>query len=890
MEENTNSDIDLTELEQEEINQKAQSLGVSTESLEEHFKRLKSLATKSCEAGLSGLQLSQEEKEAAKDLLLSNIHREFFERIDRDGIERVQDIISDIIIEKEELSQSEFAIGQLIGAENVLEDRNKQSAREQAEYTDTIVKTMDDLKEAKKEEMKVDEFENHRVNDTNMDPYYTEIANNSLNDFIENLDNLIPLTEKQNDAYSRMLTSDEFDKGRDYLLHNLSFITGYATEDEIVPYDQIPEEDVEKMLEELYVHWRIVYDSGRENSDDEMEAFKAKVVLAKKVLPPEYFDDENLLNVNYFLENYLNMYRRSHNLPPDAEVDLNEVFEDAMSWCSDERTNVEFLSVDDMKYEHIATHRYLRINRLVKEWVNGENGRTEDEVLTYMSKNIPGLLKYLESLDEGKFIKRPGEDGLYPKGEMGRLIADTKMKHMQDLSVDLLLEAYGREKQIDIAEGREGTEKFADEFTDESCRLIFARKIIVDVLTTGRADPEFIKKALKTCPSVLKAAIKEVTDRSSDLIKEENVGFTIGLENILTDESQVETLLNAEPMVFPTLDNGNVTYSPYDMTDIDKKLVRQREEGRYGEERDYSIRSNLISVNRTRMAKAEIRSRDTRGTEGTELEGLSYSDSSEIIITDAEFKEYRDLVAEYQSIDKKDFISLCNFARAHHGLPRIDYLDDKVKSINTGHKIEDIMQFHEGIKRLKDALVIVQSIAVKSEDIGTGREVATIARMKKLAISSPEAFIDAIDYMKDVDTRKGSAVLPFKRPLEEIDKIKTGYMNIVNSNVSMDNKKEMIMQYTKANPELMSYVIRDYQAKHNIPGISDEIYEYSQEAFRFVTKALEFENAITSTSYDDRTLRTSMSLLSQEQVDYVRQRIEADNRKNVNRNGFNKKS
>lgn len=884
MDENPNNDVELTELEQEEVGKKAQEIGVSSETLEEQFKKLKSLATKRCEAGFASLSLSQEEKEMAKVELLSRIHQEFFERIDIEGVEKVEDIIKSLVIEKGEMAQSPVAIGRLIGGNSIEERHVTEQKVVEARYN-AVMATIGKIN-GKETSFETSDSKNNVVSGVNMNHYYQEIEKKSYKSFLDAMDKYGRHSEKAKEAYDDYIKGEDYNREKDFALHYLFVLDDYADDENRPPFDVIPNTDKADMMKELYAVWKIAYGSGKEDNHDEVEIFKSKIAAAKEIFPPEFFDENDSINMEYFEEQYRSTFL---DVFPDEEFDLDKIFEDFMKGFSDEKCETEFLNEEDMRYEKLATSRAFSIGHLVTDWLLDKEGVTDERVFSYMAKNLPGLMRYLDAKNASMFIEQPDESGLYPKDEQGRLIVDPKMKKIQDVGVDILLEAYEVEKEKDIRENRQGVEKYVDGFTQEKYKNIVREKIITDVITTGRADPAFIEKALRICPEVLKVAIDDVLRYKSGEIMENGVKFDISLENILSNEGQVKTLLSAEQIEIPFFVDGVLLYEPVYYGDIDRKLQELSERGEYGVEADYTERSKLAEISQLRLKKEARRKKEMAEAAGLPEEEIDDLDDSEVGIQVEELREYRELINDFQDVDSKDFMALCAFASSHNGLTQINVVNDKLKNAAIGQPLERRVSFNAGLKRLNDAHRIVRMIAANGISKDSTNEARIAGHMKKLAVEEPDAFIDAIDYMSHVREKSGRDIDAFKPALDLIDKTREGFLTIVNTDMPIENKKELIMQYTKANPELMAYIYRDYTAKQNIPRVSEEVMDCTKEAFYFVTRALEFERSITIQE-DDRTLRDMASRMSPEQMEFIRQRINAGNESSSKGEDSNRKT
>ena len=854
MEENTNSDIDLTELEQEEINQKAQSLGVSTDSLSEHFKKLKSLATKRCEAGLSGLQLSQEEKETAKELLLSSIHEEFFERIDREGIENIDDIIKNLVLEKGEMSQDEVIIGRIIGAEASSISSENAYKDQENEYIDHIEAIIEDNKA--KEKAQASRLDAHE--DMN------EFLGIDLDSTFEehNFENFKEETLKKYDAfdndtvlegYQKIYNAEQYSRGIDYVQNNVFAIENYAIMDDPPSFDQISSFDQEKMLEELYMLWTLTFDRGPEVDEGMLGVLIEKVEMAKTIMPGKFFDDNNILNVKEFIAEYERIFEQNN---PGEVFDMNKIYNRIISEFSKTKPELAYANHMDEQYEKLAYFQANLLSEKMSRYVdNRDNVYSEQELVAEMAKNIPGLMRYLcmDQLDD----VLPKVGGQVEKDEQGRVIIDDRLRTIRDKAAYLLVDVYGREAKIDEEKGREGVNRFVDEYTDEKYMIIIRDKIIMDVITTGRADSDFIDKALEVCPSVVKAAIAEVL-KGNGLVQENEVPFEISLENIISNESQLEQLRQAGPILMANAYRESPSTDVLDFTDIDEVLYVSGIQKRFGIEADFSTRNPEAGL-------------DELGMTSKQREAYDFMES---------------MLEDFNKQGKMSFEEFAEFVQAHGGMGKINGY--RITKECIPHSIDEAFEERDrysgltrGLNRIFQANDMLDKILLVAEPSKIDTDEFIQEQIDRMAIESPQQFGDAIKLLEMKMRQMGPSSVEQTRIMGIINKSRESFASILSYGGDSENIKEMLIRFGKKNPGLITVFYDEMLSEYNAMttyGLTVDDLRSIDEAVSVIKEGYELEQLLVQDDPNKTALDCLLHRPNQDTLDYAKERIDSSPR------------
>lgn len=386
----------------------------------------------------------------------------------------------------------------------------------------------------------------------------------------------------------------------------------------------------------------LVLSCGEKN--EEFRNAVAEIIKARlNQLPDGIFKDGNfgdLLDLKKALDVYhKEMYEMGEVEEPNFQYDLEMANFRANSDITFNQDNM-FSSLEDAEYEALAFKQHMQIASEYGKLITRKNADAI-EMSIFVSEitkddMVPGFLDFLCTLDPKNELKRREKTGCIEIGENGLASENPKTAKVRNDLDHAFFERYKREKEIDEREHRRGINKFADEYTNEKCRLVMRNRIVREVVTKGCVDPAVLNEMIETNPSIVRSAIIDLIKdgRGEVSLWEGNSDGTlpIKLENIISDPKQLQRIIIAPPAEMVSA------------IEIDRVNMSRDEEKDYLAEQLKSISPNQLGTRANYSAKKQ------------EIEDKLNPDKNE--------EAFRKMREEYNEVMKtRDKVSLLEFAK-----------------------------------------------------------------------------------------------------------------------------------------------------------------------------------------------------------------------------------
>ena len=300
----------------------------------------------------------------------------------------------------------------------------------------------------------------------------------------------------------------------------------------------------------------LVLACGEKN--EEFRNAVAEIIKARlNQLPEGVFKDgnfSNLLDLKKALDAYhKEMYELGEVEEPNFQYDLEIANFRANSDITFNQNNM-FSSLEDAEYEALAFKQHIQISSEYGKLTTRNADAIEMSIfVSEITKDdmVPGFLDFLSTLGPKTELKRREKTGCIEIGENGLATEDPKVAKLRNDLDHAFFERYKKEKKIDERENRKGISKFADEYTNEKCRLVMRSRIVREVMTKGCVDPAVLDEMIETNPSIVRSAIIDLLKdgRGAVSLWEGNSDGTlpIKLENIISDPKQLQRIIIAPP-------------------------------------------------------------------------------------------------------------------------------------------------------------------------------------------------------------------------------------------------------------------------------------------------------------------------------------------------------
>ena len=458
----------------------------------------------------------------------------------------------------------------------------------------------------------------------------------------------------------------------------------------------------------------------------------------------------------------------------------------------------EYIDEEDERYENYAEAKRMEISDQINKL--RENNASSEEMLEYFdqvsgSEYASGLLYYMGSLlpDAGMVI-----DGRsFALKEKGYVEQEEGYAAFQDKALELLLKRYQKEKVIDELEDRTGVDRYVDRYTNEKTRQMMRAKMIRDVITKGKVDPEFMDEMLRTDPSIARSAIIDIIQFHRDIPASFGVSFDIKFENIISSQEQYQRLLVPEKADMAQANEPNREELSLE-EEIEFITDRFREtDGKLGQAADFSDREAKIA---------------------------------ETLDTTKNHNSYERIMDEFRAIEESGNV----LAMYRYGMDNVDEVD-KLYSYITAGDTEGIdknvlISFKNRMHRLSTARLIFKDAEAAAEDPKRKSELETT--IDYTAGANPAQIVDLF-MIADSEEGKDDPAIQMIREVR--DRLLEQPMQVLKSQASPENKLEVLQKLAQPNLGSMNVVLRYIET--SIHSGSDFGQDFKPEEIEVVSKA-----------------------------------------------------
>lgn len=293
--------------------------------------------------------------------------------------------------------------------------------------------------------------------------------------------------------------------------------------------------------------------------DDDFQKAAAEMVKAKlNQLPPDIFKDGNYNNLQDLKKAVDAYHKEMYELGEVSDPNFNFEIELANfklnSDITFDKSNL-LSSMEDAEYEALAFKQHMQMARDYTRLVEGDAGAIELGIFAKeISKDsmIPGFLDFMATLQPKTELKRRDSSGCMSIGENGLAEENPKIAKLRNDLDHIFFERYKVEKEADEREHRRGINKFADEYTNEKCRLVIRNRIVREVMTKGVVDPDVLNEMIEVSPSIVRSAIIDLVKDGRGAVSlwegSSEGTLPINLENIISDPKQLQKIIVAPPV------------------------------------------------------------------------------------------------------------------------------------------------------------------------------------------------------------------------------------------------------------------------------------------------------------------------------------------------------
>lgn len=475
---------------------------------------------------------------------------------------------------------------------------------------------------------------------------------------------------------------------------------------------------------------------------------------------------------------------------------VNDLMRESERRITDDR---EYIDEADERYENYAEAKRMEISDQIN--ILRDNHASKEEMLAYFnqvsgSEYASGLLYYMGSLlpEAGMIV----EGRSFKLGEKGYVQQDEGYAAFQDKALETLLKRYQKEKIVDDLYERESVDRYVDRYTNEKTRQMMRAKMIRDVVTKGKVDPEFMDEMLRTDPSIARSAIIDIIQFHRDIPASFGVSFDIKLENIISSKEQFQRLLVPEKADMAHANEVDREELPLEEEiEFITDRFHEIEEGKLGQAADFSDRKEKIA---------------------------------EALDTSKNCNSYEIMMDEFKALEESGKM----LAMYQYGMDNLDKIDRLYAYITVGDTkgidSKKLMDFKTRIHRLSTAKSIFQDAAEAAED--PKRKSALETTIDYTAGANPAQIVDLFMITESEEGKNDPAIQMIR---EVKDKWLEQPMQVLKSQASPENKLEVLRKLSQQNIGSMNVVLRYIET--SIQSGSDFGQEFKPEEVEVACKA-----------------------------------------------------
>ena len=286
--------------------------------------------------------------------------------------------------------------------------------------------------------------------------------------------------------------------------------------------------------------------------DPEFDKVIDQIIISEKdKLPPDLIDEEGKVDFHKLVK-YTRDY---HKIAYDFGMVPSPTYDPMQRKANFITAAVEifgdnnmYLSLADMAYERIATSQLFEMSHEYAVLASGSTTEKQlDEFVESISdeKHIPGFLDFVSGLQVDEAVQKRQYGQCIETDENGYAIRNELDCKFKDKVDHKFFAMYREQQEIDEREDRQGIDRFVDGYTNEKYRIAIRHRIIRDVITKGKVEPEVLDEMLATDPALVRMALVDILRDGIDIPREYGISFDISLGNIVSYKDQLDKIMGS---------------------------------------------------------------------------------------------------------------------------------------------------------------------------------------------------------------------------------------------------------------------------------------------------------------------------------------------------------